>query len=282
MNPIILAVIVLGAIGIISAAALYIVAQKFKVVEDPRIDEVERLLPGANCGGCGYSGCHDFAVNCVAAGSLENRLCPVGGVNAMEAIAKLLGLEVAVGVQKTAVLKCNGSCMVRRHLTHYAGPRSCAIERLAYAGESERAFGCLGCGDCVGACMFDAVKIDEETGLPVFDEEKCTACGACVEACPGRIIELRPRGPKGRRVYVACSNHDKGAVAMKECKAACIGCGKCVKTCQFEAITLTENLAYIDAEKCRLCRKCVEACPEHSIVAVNFPKPKIIKEEAVC
>lgn len=117
--------------------------------------------------------------------------------------------------------------------------------------------------------------MNPETGLPEVDEDKCTSCGACVKACPRHIIELRKKGVKNRRVYVRCVNKDKGAIAMKSCKAACIGCGKCEKECKFGAITIENNLSYIDPDKCRLCRKCVEACPTHAIVAVNFPAPKV-------
>jgi len=142
------------------------------------------------------------------------------------------------------------------------------------AGETACGFGCLGCGDCVAACQFDAIHMNPETGLPEVDEEKCVACGACVKACPRHIIELRKKGPKGRRVYVSCVNKDKGPVAMKACKAACIGCGKCEKECKFGAITIEGNVSYIDHTKCRLCKKCVEVCPTKAIHAVNFPAPK--------
>jgi ferredoxin len=122
--------------------------------------------------------------------------------------------------------------------------------------------------------------MNPETGLPEVDEEKCTACGACAKACPRGIIEIRLKGPKGRRVVVLCNNKDKGAIANKACKASCIGCGKCVKTCEkFEAITLENNLAYIDAEKCKMCRKCEEACPKGAIHAFNFPPRKPKAEE---
>jgi ferredoxin len=116
--------------------------------------------------------------------------------------------------------------------------------------------------------------MNEETGLPEVDENKCVTCGACVKACPRHIIELRKKGPKNRRVFVSCVNRDKGAIAMKACKSACIGCGKCAKECQFEAITIEENLSYIDFTKCRLCKKCVAICPTKAIQAVNFPLPK--------
>jgi ferredoxin len=142
------------------------------------------------------------------------------------------------------------------------------------AGETACGFGCLGCGDCVAACQFDAIHMNPETGLPEVDEEKCVACGACVKACPRHIIELRKKGPKGRKVFVSCVNKDKGPAAMKACKAACIGCGKCEKECQFGAITIENNVSYIDFNKCRLCRKCVAVCPTKAIHAVNFPAPK--------
>jgi len=134
----------------------------------------------------------------------------------------------------------------------------------------------------VNACQFDAIHMNPETGLPEVDEDKCTGCGACTKACPRHIIELRKKGPKGRRIYVSCMNKDKGAAAMKACKAACIGCGKCEKECKFEAITISNNLSYIDFNKCRMCKKCVEACPTKAIHAVNFPapKPKPVVEKA--
>ena len=125
----------------------------------------------------------------------------------------------------------------------------------------------------VEACQFDAIHINPETGIAEVDEEKCTSCGSCVKACPRGIIELRKKGPKGRRVFVSCVNKDKGPVAMKACAVSCIGCGKCEKECNFGAITVENNLAYIDHTKCRLCRKCVTACPKHAIVDVNFPTP---------
>ncbi|MCM1109360.1 MAG: Fe-S cluster domain-containing protein [Clostridium sp.] len=279
MNLILIAVIVLGIVGLVAAAVLYAASKKFAVYEDPRIAQVAEVLPQANCGGCGYPGCSGFAGACVKAadaGSLEGYLCPVGGQAVMEKVAAILDMSVAAATPKVAVVRCNGTCANRPRIAEFNGVKSCRVALMTGTGETACAFGCLGCGDCVSVCQFGAIRINPETGIAEVDEERCTACGACVKNCPRKIIELRPKGPKGRRMVVKCVNRDKGAVANKVCKASCIGCGKCVKTCPFEAITLTSNLAYIDPEKCKLCRKCEEACPKNAIQAVNFPprKPK--------
>lgn len=195
----------------------------------------------------------------------------------MARVAAILGLEAASAEPKVAVVRCNGSCEHRPRTTRYDGVSSCAVANATYGGETDCTFGCLGCGDCVDACQFDAIHMNPETGLPEVDENACTACGACVKACPRRIIELRPKGKNNRRVYVSCVNKDKGAQTRKACSVGCIGCGKCVKVCPFEAITLENNLAYIAPAKCKLCRKCEAECPQGAILAVNFPprKPKV-------
>ena len=280
MNVILVAVIALGVLGLVLAAVLFLTAKKFAVEEDPRIAQVTEVLPGANCGGCGFPGCGGFAEACVKAadgGSLEGKLCPVGGQPVMEQVAGILGLTAEAGEQRVAVVRCNGTCANRPRTVQYDGVRTCRIAHNTAGGETGCFYGCLGCGDCVAACPFDAIHMNPETGLPEVDETKCTACGKCTKACPRGIIELRPMGKKGRRMVVRCVNKEKGPVAKKACAAACIGCGKCVKTCEFEAITLENNLAYIDPAKCRLCRKCEEACPQGSILAMNFPprKPKV-------
>lgn len=277
MNFILIAVIVLGAIALISAIVLYAVSKKFAVQEDPRIGQVVELLPGANCGGCGFAGCAGMAdalVKGADLGSIDGLMCPVGGADVMGQVADLLGMAVANTDPMVAVVRCNGTCEHRPRIVEYDGLHSCQAVNATCAGETGCGFGCLGCGDCVSACQFGAISINPETGIAEVDEEKCTSCGACVKACPRHLIELRKKGPKNRRVYVRCSNKDKGAAAMKACKAACIGCGKCEKECPFGAITVSANLSYIDPEKCRLCRKCEKVCPTHAIVAVNFPAPR--------
>jgi len=250
------------------------------VYEDPRIAKVGEVLPQANCGGCGYPGCSAFADACVKAETLEGKYCPVGGQSVMGQVASILGMDAEASDPMVAVVRCNGSCEHRPRLNTYDGPMSCAIAASLYGGETGCSYGCLGCGDCVEACQFDAIHMNPETGLPEVDEDKCTACNACVKACPKSIIELRAKGKKSRRVYVSCVNKDKGALTRKACDVGCIGCSKCVKACPYEAITVTSNLAYIDYNKCKSCRKCVEVCPQSTIIEVNFP-PRKPRQEAV-
>lgn len=280
-TTIIFTVVSLSLLGLLLAIVLYLVAQKFKVEEDPRIDIVEAVMPGANCGGCGQAGCRAFAEACVKAPNLDNLYCPVGGNPVMQKVAEALGVQVVEKAPMVAVVRCSGSCDKRPKTNLYDGLSSCAVMNSLYSGDTGCKYGCLGLGDCVSACNFGALSIDPQTGLPVVDEEKCTACGACVKACPKGVIELRNKGVKSRRVYVSCINKDKGGVARKACLAACIGCGKCAKVCPFDAITVENNLAYIDFTKCKLCTKCVAECPTGAIHAVNFPpKPPKAAEPA--
>ena len=277
MNFMLIAVIVLGAIALVAAAVLFVCSKKFAVKEDPRIAQVSAVLPQANCGGCGFPGCSGMAdalVKAADGGSLDGLNCPVGGAAVMEQVADLLGMAVANTEPMVAVVRCNGTCENRPKTVEYCGLRTCAAMNACAAGETACGFGCLGCGDCAEACQSGAIAINPETGLAEVNEELCTACGACAKACPRHIIELRKKGPKGRRVYVSCVNRDKGPAAKKACAVACIGCGKCEKECPFGAITVEGNLSYIDPLKCRSCRKCEKVCPTGAIKAVNFPAPK--------
>ena len=273
VNLIIWTIAVVTVLGLLLALVLYLVAQKFKVEEDPRIDLVEKVMPGANCGGCGYAGCRAFAESAVKASNLDSHFCPVGGNEVMGKVAAILGYEVKEKAPQVAVVRCNGTCEARPRVNEYDGFSSCFVKATLYTGDTGCAFGCLGCGDCVAACNFGALSMDPATGLPVVDESKCTACGACVKACPKRVIELRAKGPRGMREFVSCVNKEKGPVAKKACANACIGCGICAKTCTHEAITVEANLAYIDFTKCKLCRECEAVCPTGAIHGVGFPKP---------
>ena len=270
-------IIVLTLIGVIGAGLLYVVSRQFEVKEDPRIGLVAEVLPQANCGGCGFPGCSGFANACVKAESLEGLLCPVGGAAVMGQIADILGMAAAAQDPKIAVVRCNGNCDARPRTNLYDGASSCAVAASLYSGDTGCSFGCLGLGDCVDACGFDAIRINPTTLLPEVVEDACTACGACVKACPKSIIELRKKGPKSRRIFVSCVNKDKGGVAKKACSNACIGCSLCLKQCQFEAITIENNLSYIDHTKCRMCRKCVEVCTTNAIHELNFPPKKKVE-----
>ncbi len=273
-NMILTAVLVLGIIGLILGVVLFVVAKKFSVEEDPRIGKVIELLPGANCGGCGFPGCAAFAEACVKRGSLKGLKCSVNTKENTQRIAELLGAVSEPHTDMIAVVRCNGSCENRPRQNIYDGANRCSIAHMMTGGDTGCSYGCLGCGDCVTACKFDAIHMNAVTGLPDVDQEKCTACGMCVSACPRSIIELRNKNKLNRRVYVSCVNKDKGPIAKQACAIACIGCGKCVKVCEFDAIKQENNLAYIDYEKCRLCRKCVDVCPQNTIWAVNFPPKK--------
>lgn len=268
------AVIVLGAIALTASVVLYLVSKRFAVEEDPRIAEVQELLPGANCGGCGFAGCSGLAdalVKGADLGNISGLNCPVGGTTVMDSVAAYLNMAATQAEPLVAVVRCNGTCEHRPRTAIYDGLRTCAAMHSTGAGETGCGYGCLGCGDCVEVCAFDAIHINPATLLPEVDEERCTSCGACVKACPRNIIELRKKGPKGRRVYVQCVSRDKGAVAKKACAVACIACGKCEKECAFDAITIANNLSYIDYQKCKLCTKCVDVCPTNAIIKTNFP-----------
>ena len=225
-------------------------------------------------------GCRNFAEALVAADTLENLNCPVGGTVVMTAAGNILGKVAPVVDPLIAVLLCNGTPEYRSRTSYYDGAPDCRIAHNLYIGDTDCSYGCLGNGDCVKACTFNAMYLDKKTMLPVIEDNKCVACGACIKACPRDLIELRKRAKKERKIYVACSNCDKGGIARKACKVACTACSKCVQVCESGAITIENYLAYIDPGKCTFCRKCVTECPSGSILEVNFPirKPKLEAE----
>lgn len=262
MNLTTISIIVLGGIGLLSAILLYIVSRIFSVREDPRIDEIERRLPGANCGACGYKGCRDFAVQCVRRGNLEGMNCPGAGSDGMTRVAEALGVKADNIEERVAVIRCSGTCLTVPRKRIYDGLRTCSAENLLGSGPTDCAYGCLSNGDCIRACAWNAITPDHETGIPVIDPDKCTGCGLCASACPRNIIELLP---KRARTWISCVSHDRGAVSRKICPVSCIACGKCARNCPQGAITVADNCAHIDASKCVNCGQCVEDCPDKTI-----------------
>ena len=268
-------ILILGVIGIVAAVLLFLAAKKFYVYEDPRIGEIEELLPGANCGGCGFSGCHAFAVECTTVKSLEGLHCTSLNDEGLQKVATIVGLVADTSEKKVAIVKCGADCSQRKITNTYDGVESCALMATLYQGESQCVYGCLGCGDCVRACPFDAMKIESDRRLAHVDIDKCTGCGKCVEVCPRHLCVLAPLRSDRATVWVSCSNKDKGPVAMKECELSCIGCSKCRKVCPTEAPVITNFLAEITQNKCISCGKCIEACPRHCI----FSSYEITTEE---
>ena len=261
------AVVLMGVIGLMAAVILYIVAKKFHVQEDPRIAPVRDMLPGANCGGCGYPGCNAFAEAIVKKESLEGMFCPVAGNDPMADIAAFMGVATPEQAPYVAVIRC-GCSPVAEHARDQ-GASDCYVAAMNISSDCGCPQACLGLGDCVRVCAFEAIKMHPETRLPVVSDDRCNACGSCVKECPRKIIELRRQHEEKHRVFVACVNTEKGAVARKHCGTACIACNLCFKACAFNAIRMKDNLAVIEDLKCTLCLKCVSVCPNETIHAVQ-------------
>ena len=259
MLEILLPGIVLAGFALISASGLFVASKKFYVYEDPRIDEVEDLLPGANCGGCGFAGCRSLAEHMVNNHTVDPP-CPVAEAQIMAQVAQILGLEAPIREKQVATLLCKGTHENSPPAMEYMGIADCWAAVIVADSLKDCAFSCLGLGSCVNACNFGAMHI--ENGIVVIDEEKCTGCGVCLAHCPKNLLVLRP---VSAQTVVTCSNTDRGPEARKVCKIACIGCMKCQKVCQHQAIFVQNFLAEIDFEKCTNCGDCVAACPTNAI-----------------
>jgi len=241
MSSLIISILTMGVIAAFFAYGLSIAQKKFKVKEDPRIDAVEEALPGANCGGCGFPGCRALAESIVA-GESKPDSCPVGGSETAKTIGKILGVEIEKSEKKVAVLMCRGTEEAAKIKADYRGIETCYAATIVQKGNKSCSYGCLGYGDCVLACNFDAIEIGKE-GIPVIDREKCTGCGMCVKACPKHLLELHPIS---RKFFVFCKSLDNGKISRANCKNACIGCKICIKGVNNEEIIVENNLAKIN------------------------------------
>lgn len=261
---------VLGGFGLVFGAGLALAAKKFAVEKDPRLDAIMEVLPGANCGGCGYAGCAAYG-DAVLKGDPLNR-CPVGGASLVEKLSQIMGTAGEVAEKQVATVYCKGGKAECGPRFRYEGIGTCQAAQLVGGGDKMCTYGCMGYGDCFRACPFGAITMDEN-GLPLIDEEKCTGCEKCVAACPRSIISMRPAKSS---VVIRCRSQQKGVEVRKTCKTGCIACGLCVKACPFDAITIENNLAVIDHHKCRNCGLCVAKCPTKVIVGQLEGKPKAV------
>ncbi len=266
MNPILSALLLIAVISLIGGLLLVVAAKVFAVTVDETEKEVELVLPGANCGGCGYAGCSAYARAIATQGAPVN-LCSVGGAAVSDKIAAIMGVEAGAATEFKAAVACQGDLDHARKRYDYHGIPTCHACNVLYNGDSSCPFGCLGYGDCARACPFHAIEVIN--GLAHVDPEKCTGCGKCKTVCPKKIIFLYDRklseDRDGMMPLVMCSNHKKGADTRRECTTGCLGCGKCTRSCPAKAITVNDNVARIDYDKCIGCHQCVDSCPVHSI-----------------
>lgn len=245
-----------GAVGLVLGLLLSFAGEKFKVEVNEKEAAVRQLLPSNNCGGCGYPGCDGLA-QAIASGKAPVTACPVGGAELAEKIAAVMGVEAAQTRRMVAFVRCSGTCHKTRANYEYYGPKDCRLAFLSPGHGSKKCYyGCCGFGTCASVCPFDAIRIVD--GLAVVDKEKCKACGKCIEACPGGLIEFIPYDLK---YAVQCSSKSRGKDVRSACEEGCIGCKMCVPVCDKGAITVTDNIAHIDWEKCDGCGKCAEKCP---------------------
>ena len=265
MSSLVTPVIMVVVIGFVCAGLLVVASKVFFVEVDERVTQVRECLPGANCGGCGFAGCDDYAANLVADEELPCTKCAPGGAGAAEAIAEILGRSAGSSEPRVAQVMCNGECGKSKTILEWQGLKSCKAAKGWFSTPNACMYGCIGLGDCVNVCEFEGIGI--VNGVAKVNRNNCVACGMCAKVCPQQIIKAVP---VKSQVHVLCSSTDKGAVARKNCDNACIGCMKCTKACNFGAITVVDNVASIDYDKCKSCGMCVTQCPTG---ALNTLKP---------
>ncbi len=251
---------VVTGLGLACAIVLVVFSKLMEVKSDERAEKIREVLPGANCGACGYAGCDDYA-KAVAAGEAEGNLCVPGGAQTADDIAAITGKAAGAVAKKVAVVACQGSYDNTWDKMDYSGIESCKACDKFFAGRAVCPYGCMGFGDCVESCMFGAISI--QNGVAVVDQALCTGCGACVNNCPKSVIKLVDA--EKPTAFVLCQNHDKGGITRKGCTIGCIGCQKCAKACPVEAIHMDQNLAVVDQDTCINCGKCIKECPTHAI-----------------
>jgi len=247
---------IVTVIGLISAVVLTFAAKFMAVTVNEDVAQIFGILPGVNCGACGYAGCEEYARQLSEDRSVKTNLCSPGGSDVARKISTILGTDFEEVAAKYAIVKCSGTPDKTDYVMDFRGLQSCSANKLFYRGRGACFKACLGYGDCVKACKYDAIGIVD--GVAVVDRERCVGCGMCVSRCPNDLIGIIPTAS---RVFVSCSSPDTGAAKRKICKAGCIACKKCEKVCEYDAIKVTGNLAVIDPDKCTNCGACIAACP---------------------
>jgi Na+-translocating ferredoxin:NAD+ oxidoreductase RNF subunit RnfB len=251
----------LGGLGLVFGAVLAYAAKKFEVPADPKIEQIRQLLPGANCGGCGYAGCDDLA-RAIASGETDASACAVISSENLANLNKLTGGQSGGAGRKKAVIMCQGAGNISKRKFDYYGVKDCREAMIAMQGDKVCEFGCLGYGTCQRVCPNEAIKKDPASGQLKVDESKCIGCGKCEKVCPKNVIKMIPAD---QSVRVLCRSTKKGKEIKDICASACIGCGLCEKQCKFDAIKMVDNLPVIDYEKCTNCGACAEKCPTKAI-----------------
>nr|AIB09465.1 electron transport complex protein RnfB [Halobacteroides sp. TB21] len=259
----------MGALGALFAGGLAYASVKFSVKEDPKKESINESLPGIDCGACGYPGCASYA-DAIVNEDAKIDLCQPGGQEVKEEIAEIMGLETGgASVEKVAQLMCQGDRDATVYQADYQGIASCNAINMEESIKS-CPYGCLGFGDCIEICPFDAIYMNDK-GLPEVDLEACTACGKCVEECPRDIIEIVT---SQQEVTAKCKSVLEGSKVSKVCENGCIACTLCEQNCPVDAITMENNLPVIDDETCIDCGKCVEVCPTDSMVELPLESPE--------
>lgn len=274
MEVILIAIVIVGVIGLVCAGILTIASKIFFVPVDETFANLRAELPGANCGACGYAGCDDYAQALADDHSLSCTKCPVGGADVAAKLADVLGVEAGTADREVAVVMCNGDNNASKKLMDYDGLMTCAAASQFFGGVNQCRYGCLGYGDCEVSCEYNAIKVIN--GVAKVDRDNCVACGMCVKACPKGIIRISTA--KNLNI-VQCKSVEKGGVTRKACSNGCIGCKKCEKICKFDSVHVEDNLAFINPNTCKNCGMCEKECPTGAII--NFRKKKAPAKPAV-
>ncbi len=259
MLDIIIPVVSLGGLGLVFGALLGVAAKAFRVEHNKQLEDICELMPGANCGGCGYAGCSALAA-AIVDGKASPNACAVLEAGTVQQIGSIMGITINPNRRLIAKVMCSGSCDHAKIKCDYEGIVSCNAAQRYAGGESACPHGCSGYGDCVRACKFDAIHV--VNGAAQTDPEKCTGCGACVSSCPKHLIDLVDAE---QRTFVKCRSKEKGAALRDICTAGCIGCKLCEGVCLTDAIRVREHLAMIDYDLCVNCGLCAEKCPKKVI-----------------